>query len=313
MAYSSGTITSANPAADLYAAIVTAFDAHDNWDIIENVVISSVNHQVWRNNGTGTGANDFGTNFYIALIYNPTGGTTLDVKAFESYDSSLDKLVRPCVPVSSSLTPNANTSFGPETLSSGYTLDNTAVMVYARLATVTTGFDYYIQVSENRLCVATKFSTTDNAFYAGIFESLLAAGSEPFPLCVIGTTGQENAIGTDMGVSRHPGKTVAASNNFKFQLTNWSAVSGTAEQNDLMHGAAVASRALIRGIDADAATYGGPRGLLYDCVYLPDGTTATRNGALMQIGVAPSQENWRKFKFGTFGLSSGVWVKESAA
>lgn len=303
MGYRTGNIVSANPAADLVAQIEAEFDVHANWDLLDTVVIGANTHRVWKNRGTGSGANAFGQDFHVALEYAAAGGTTLRIRCFEAYDAVADKAIRPCVPTAGSLAINANGSHGDEV--AGFTLEN-ATLVYCDVLTVTTGFDYYIQASANRLCVAAKYSTTDTACYAGLFESLMAA--DPFPLCIIGTSGNENAVYTDTGVSRHPNKTTAETYNFVFQLDAWTQIAGTAQQNDLFHNGAHVSRALLRHNQALPAQYGRNRGLLYDVLLCPDGGTATRNGDLFPV----NGENYRKMRFGNFGYASGAWVREAA-
>jgi hypothetical protein len=302
MGYASGTITNANAADLLYTEIETLFTAHANWDHVETISSGGIEHEIWRNNGAN---NSFGSNFFIAIIYDATGGLTLDIKCFESWDGTNDKAIRPCVGATGSRTPNANGSYGNET--TGFVITDTTDMAYGRVSTPTTGYDYFIQVSQDRICVATKFSTTDHAIYAGLYESLLA--SDPFPICVGGTNGQENLAAGNFGLSRMPNKTIAATNNFQGDIKTWSDTSGTTEAADLMHGTAVASRVLLYNTGNVASTYGIIRGLLYDCCYLPDGATATRNGDALPI----SAVNWRKMKFGTVSLSVGVWVKETSA
>lgn len=307
MGYRTGALTSANPAADLAAQIEAEFNLHGNWDLEDTVTIGSNTHRVWKNRGTGTDANAFGQDFRVSLQYAAAGGTTLRLRCFEAFDAVNDKAIRPCVPTAGSSAINANGSFGDETL--GFTLEATQ-LVYADLLTVTTGFDYYVQVSRNRLCVGTKFSTTNTALYVGLFESLMAA--DPFPLCIVGTSGNENAFGADCGVSRHPNKTTVGADNFVFRLEPYSSIAGTAERNDLFHNAAYASRALLRHINnggaADEPVYGRNRGLLYDCELLPDGATATVNGATMVSGT----NTYTKLKFGTFGYAPGAWVLQGA-
>lgn len=310
MGYRTGSITSANPAADLYAQIEAEFNLHANWDFVDTVTIGSNTHKVWKNRGTGSGANAFGQDFFLDFQYAASAGTTLRVRAFELYDSVNDKCAHPCVPTASSLAINADGSWGDATpgVSTGYTLENTN-LVYAEILTVTTAFDYFIQVAVNKISVAAKFSTTNTALYAGVFEPLMAA--DPFPLCIVATSGNENSL-TDCGVSRHPNKTTTAADNFKFQCEAYNSQGGNAATADLFHNAAFASRILLRHINSagtsDAAIYGRNRGLLYNCVYLPDGGTATVNGDTMTSGA----ETYTKMKFGTFNLSAGGWVRQAA-
>jgi hypothetical protein len=305
MAFRSGAITDANPAAALVAQIEAEFDAHGNWDLADTVTIGTNTHRVWKNRGTGTGANAFGQDFHVDLQYDPAGGTTLRIRCFEAYDAVNDKAIRPCVGATTSLAINANGSHGDETL--GFTLEPTTAVVYADVLTVTTGFDFYIQVSANRLCVASKYSTTDTACYAGLFESLMAA--DPFPLCIGGTSGNENASTVDFGVSRHPVKTTTETNNFLFHMSPFSPISGDAQTNDLFHNAAVASRPFLRHLSNVPAQYGYARGLLHGAILLPDGGTASRNGDTLTVASA----TYTKMRVGTYGYASGLWVENAAA
>ena len=303
MAFRSGNIIDANPAAALVAQIEAEFDVHGNWDLVDTVTIGANTHRVWKNRGTGTGANAFGQDFHVDLQYNPAGGTTLRIRCFEAYDAVNDKAIRPCVPTGASQAINANGSFGDET--NGFTLE-AAQLVYADVLTVTTGFDYYIQVSSDRLCVASKYSTTDTACYAGLFESLMAA--DPFPLCILGTSGNENAYTADTGVSRHPNKTTTETFNFVHQMDVWTQIAGNAQTDDLFHNGAHVSRALLRHNQNAPATYGRNRGLLHGVLLCPDGGTATRNGDIFAI----NGEEYRKFRFGTFGYAAGAYVQSGA-
>jgi hypothetical protein len=299
--------TVSDPATQLVSQIEAEFDVHGNWDFVEEVITGAAPDEyarrVWKNRGTGTGANAFGSDFHIVIARRVDGTGTVYLFAFEAYDATNNKAIRPCVPTAASLAINANGSHGDETL--GFTLDS-ATLVSAYLPTANTGFDYYIQVSNNRLCAATKYSTTDAAVYVGLFETLMAA--DPFPLCIIGTSGNENAYTTDAGVSRHPNKTTTETYNFVFQMGTYSPIVGSAEAGDLFHNAAVASRAYLHHNQNLPGQYGRARGLLHDTLLLPDGPTATRNGDTITVGGA----TYRKYKFGTFGYASGAWVNDGA-
>ncbi len=365
MAYRTLTITNASPALALCQEIEAGFGEHANWDFVKDVVIGTFTYRVWKNRGTGTGANAFGQDFHIAFRYlTAAGGLDLRVVAFEAFDPGagwlastayavgnlvkptntttnpylfevttagtsaatepvwpaalgatvtdgtvvftnrgpLNKAIRPCVGASSSLLPNANNSHGDEKL--GFTLDS-ATLVYASITVPTTAFVSYVSVSAERVCAAVNYSTTDHAFYAGLFEPL--SSTEPFPLLVAATNGQENALTVDCGVSRHPGRTAAATDNFKFQVDAWTRISGTTQTADLFHGGGLASRALLRTYNVDAATYGVARGLLHDAILLPDGATATRDGDTLTIATLL----YTKMKCGTYGYPSGLWIKQS--
>lgn len=293
----------ANPAQYLYERIVEAFNAGLGWSYVGSVTIGSNTHQVWKNLGTGTGANFFGQDFYLDFQY-AASGTTLRVRAFESFIDATDHALRPVVPYATSLTPNSNNSFGDE--ATGYTLEAAQMGAYVDLLASASGFDYDVHTTVNRLCAASRYSTTDTACYAGLFESFLA--SDPFPLCLIGTSGNETFYTYDAGVSRHPGRTTAAAYNFVHRMVAFSAISGSADTEDLLHGSAFASRALLEAYNNPVTTYGRMRGLLYDVALLPDGATATRNGDT----IAGGGDTWARMKFGTSGYASGAWVNTDA-
>lgn len=304
MAYRTATITNASPALALCQEIEAGFAEHANWDYVKDVVIGTFTYRVWKNRGTGSGANSFAQDFFLAFRYQTAaGGLDLRVVAFEAFDATNNKAIRPCVGAASSLLPNANGSHGDEV--AGFTLDS-ATLVYASLTLPTTAFTSYLSVSADRVCCGVNYSTTDHAFYAGLFEPLSA--TEPFPLMIAATSGQENALTVDCGVSRHPGRTVAATDNFKFQVDSWTRISGTTQTADLFHGGGLASRALLRSMNADAATYGSARGLLHDAILLPDGGTATRNGDTLTIGA----DVYTKMRAGNYGYPSGLWVSQAA-
>lgn len=367
MTYRTATITNASPALALCQEIEAGFGEHANWDYVKDVVIGTFTYRVWKSRGTGSGANAFGQDYFLAFRYQTAaGGLDLRVVAFEAFTPSdppawtastaysvgafvkptntaanpylfeattagtsgateptwptslgatvtsgtavftnrgrLNKAIRPCVGAASSLAPNANGSHGDEV--NGFGLDS-ATLVYASITLPTTAFASYVSISNERVCAAVNYSTTDHAFYAGLFEPL--SSTEPFPLAVIATSGQENALTVDSGVSRHPGRTAAATDNFKFQVAAWTVISGTTQTADLFHGGGLASRALFRTLNADAATYGNARGLLHDAILLPDGSTATRNGDTLTIGA----DVYTKMRCGTYGFSSGIWVRQS--
>lgn len=306
MAYRTATITNASPALALAQEIEAGFGEHANWDFVKDVVIGTYTYRVWKNRGTGSGANAFGQDFFLAFRYlTAAGGADLRVVCFESFDATNNKAIRPCTGYTTNQTPNANGSFGDET--AGFTLDASA-LVYASITVPTTAYQSFVSVSADRVCCGVNYSTTDHAFHAGLFEPL--SSLETFPLMICATSGQENSSQSSSGVSRHPGRTAAATYNFAFEMDFWTQIAGNAQSADLFHGGGLASRALLRSTrtsDADKATYGYARGLLKDVIVLPDGSTATRNGDTITI----SGNVYTKMKFGTSGYPSGAWVRQS--
>lgn len=305
-------ITSATPATALITQIEAAFDVHDNWDFVEEVVIATFTHRVWKNRGSGLGANSFGSDFYVALRRATDGTGNVRLQTFEAWDAVNKRAIRPVVGGSggANITINANFSHGSEAIdgTGGFVLSNESRVMYAELVTNTVGFDWQLLVTNSVLIVGTKTSTTDHGVYCGLFDSLLAA--DPFPLCMGAKNSEENVWDGDFGTSRHPNKTVAATYNFTWRLLGWTIHSGSPETNDLLIGGALLARAVVSNTANDPVLFGRHRGLLKHCAFIPDGTNATRNGDAMQIGNPVS--TWTKIKLGTYGLAAGVWIDQSA-
>jgi hypothetical protein len=290
MAYATGTLTDANPAAALITLIEAQMTAQGGtWVFVEEVVISTNTYRVWRNKGSGVAnPNSFGTDFYIALRRQTAAGSTdVSVLAFEVWDATNKKAIRPVAGSANSQAINANFSFGDET--NGFTLANVAAYVGIR-PLVTTGFDYIIQVSKNQIAIGAKVSTNDSACYAGLFESLLPS-AHPFPLCLVGGgTSSNGTLATTCGVSRHPTVTTTGTNNFQHTLANLITPAGDATSNiDKLHASAVGSRVLVSPSGV-VGSYGQFHGLLYNVMSLNQGTTAWRTGDTIPV----SGENWVK-------------------
>lgn len=290
MAYSAGALTDANPASALIALIEAQMTAQGGtWVFVEEVVISTSTYRVWRNKGSGvTNPNSFGTDFYIAFRrLTAAGSTDVSVMAFEVWDATNKKAIRPVAGSSTNQAINANFSFGDEV--NGFAL-NLVTATAGLKALVTTGFDYIIQVSKNQIAFGAKVSTTDSAVYAGLFESLLPS-AHPFPLCIVGGgTTTSGSISTGAGVSRHPTLTTTQANNFQHNLANMITPAGDATSLiDKLHGAAVGSRILLTPTGV-SSTYGTYHGLLYNGMGLTQGGTAWRTGDTIPV----SGENWVK-------------------
>lgn len=297
MSYSSGTITSATPASDLLSTLESLLTAHGSWSYVQQVTLSGNNYRVWKSNGSGTGANSFGQDFYVIFRADTAANNVLACVA-ESFITSSGNVVRPVAGKNSSSPLNANGSFGNET--TGIALNDSS-LPYVYVQTPTGGFPYYISITANRICLA---SGSNTAFYVGLFDSLLPA--EPFPLCMSCTYSIRPFSQGDSGASRQPGKAAGNTDTYNFchRLYTWTTTSGNTQTVDVAFGAPLASRVLLAPYSQNASQYGYARGLLYDCFYLPDGSTATRNGDTMSVG----SDAYVKMMFGTSQLSAGVWV-----
>lgn len=301
MAYAAGALTDANPAAALITLIEAQMTAQGGtWVFVEEVVISTNTYRVWRNKGSGvTNPNSFGTDFYIAFRRaTAAGATDVVVMAFEVWDATNKKAIRPVAGSTTNQAINANFSFGDET--NGFTLALVAATAGLR-SLVTTGFDYVIQVSKNQIAFGVKVGVNDSAVYAGLFESLLPT-AHPFPLCLIGGgTGSTGTLSTTHGVSRHPTMTGTNTNNFQHAISALLTGAGDATSLiDKLHGSAVGSRVLLSP-SGTANTYGQYHGLLYNVMNLNNGGTTWRTGDTIPV----SGENWVK---AYFAAGSTYWL-----
>lgn len=298
MSYTSGTLSSSTstPGADLLSQLESMLTSHANWDYVQDVTISGSTYRVWKNRGSGTGANSFGQDFYVH--FRVDSSQNLNVSASEGFVTASGNVIRPVAGSSAGQALNSNGSFGDET--NGLALNSSSVpYAYVQTAAAT---PYYISVTSNRICLA---SGAGSAFYAGLFDSLLP--NEPFPLCITATSGMETFYYTaDGGTSRQPGKSAGNTDayNFCHKLSAWTVTSGDTQTIDIAIGAPLASRVLLAPTQQNPTTYGTARGLLYDCFYLPNGANATRNGDTMTVG----SDVYVKMKFGTSNLIAGVWV-----
>jgi hypothetical protein len=324
MAYRSGNILNADPAAELISQIEGTFADHTgNWEFVEEVTISTLPHRVWRNRGTGaTNNNSWGVDFYISIWKVST--TEIRIKCFESWDATNKKVIRPCRSSSTALSLNANYSWGDET--NGQTLEQTTSgntsttgATYAGFGTMaTTGFDYFIVATKDQLRVALKIGASDYAMGAGVFETLLTASpAELFPLYLqdSGTGGNFAGAGGQVAWSRHPNAAnlTATSGNLNGGIPNISlspimgGIGSTAV--DRFHGSShLMARPLIRSNSSsasDGGNFGYYRGLMYDTVILANNGGTTRNGDTVTLG----SDVYVKM---TSGSTPIHWVKRDA-
>ena len=302
MAFSSGTITSDTPAAALVTAIEAELTTHTNWTFVEEVVISTFTYRVWECLGTG---NSFGTSFFVVLAC-ATGGTgNLTIKCMEQWQpagAAADR-ARRIVVMQQNVAPNdIEFTFNDTT---DYALDSSLFMSVA-IPTNTTGFEWYLQVSINRICVGSKVGTGDYGCYVGLFEPLMP--SDPFPLVMLSNTYSTWGYA---GASRHPNKTTATTYNWRFFPGQFLYFSSTENVgvNNLFYGTAIASRVVLNAVST-AAIYGSVRGLLYDVV-LCDVTTSVRSGDTITVdGVTYTY--MRVCAPASAIYQPGVWVKNTA-
>lgn len=315
MAHGSGTIASATPAEALITAFEGVLNTHDNYDFVEEVVAGTQTWRVWKNRGSGLGANAAGADYHFAFC--PFSATALRMRAFENWDTTGKKAMRPVRGSSTSLTPNADGSWGDTT--TGYALDVATNLQYRSFSGLnTTGFDWFMHASKDRIWMGIKQSSLDSSFSLGHFESIVQGG-EANPLYFIQDStlaANEGSISpTNMwcGTSRMPGAPLTAAGGL-FQhfagasMTNTLLKGGIGNaERDHWHGDSItACRFLLQagGGGVTPTAHGLLRGYLRDTLFLVSDGSA-RTGDTITLG---GEIYW------AFKHAGGVfWSKRSAA
>lgn len=323
MAHTYNTITDADPAARLIEAIETMMAAHDNWDLQESgLVISSSTISVWKNRGTGLGANSFGADFYVA--FERTSTTGVRIRAFEAYTPAAGvpanaRQIRPCKAGGTSpLTPNADGSWG---LAAGYGLTDTSNTEYLSVAgLLTTGFEYGIILSKNYLRLALRQGASDANGEVGLLESILPGAPGPVePMPLYTHSGQGSGLitpswtngGTQIATSRHP---ALPDQTARTQLYNLTAQSvdivkggpGALTEYDRWQGSGVilVGRPWWVTAGTPKSVYGYVRGRLYDFVTV-ESSPSSRVADEWTVNPG-SPEVWWRWLYTT---GAGGWAK----
>jgi hypothetical protein len=313
MAIASGTINSATPASALRTAIEGVFTAHSNWTAVEMVSLSSVDHYVYKNHGTGvTDNNSLGSDFYFCIAHATAGTGSLTFRTFEDYNAGSDLMIRPVMEDTSNAT-NADTSG----LATGGVVLNTAsgcMTVSAIPATAPNTSDYYIVASKNALHLMLRRSDSASVYslYAGLFSSFVTIANE-FPLCMGSNVAGNTNISTNMfGTSRHPGRIsqAASTSQFAHALSGLTPRTGDTANVDLWRGKAQASKALLSSIvyqtPTSVPTFGGLRGTLYDVSIIPAASGVT-------LGMGDTLDDIDTFDHWYSGYGGqACWVNKSA-
>lgn len=181
MTYIASTMTSANPAADLYALIDPALSAA-GYVFVDTVVIGARTHKMWR---SPAGSNAQNLDWYLDVAYTTSGAGSVWFAPFEDFNPTTDLGVRGlCMNTTSTIEQTYYSRFG----ATGYALEtNWATVSHAnnRLDLSTSSFGYWISITPNRVIGLTTISTT-KLVYAGLYKPSDAftahAGASLFPL-----------------------------------------------------------------------------------------------------------------------------------
>lgn len=293
------------------------------YEFREQVTTGGQVWRIWRNRGSSPAAlpNVFGQDWHFAFCR--INSTELRVRCFEDWHMSNDalnpmRMIRPCAHgnANNSLTPNSNGSYGDEV--AGYVLENTsAVQPYIGFTTLpTTGYEWYVHTTRNRVLMAIKGPSTDSWLQFGIFESLLTSNpAEPMPLYMqhdppgygVSNIQSPGSYGY-AALSRHPNVLSPPQThcfNHVFDMSPYEYVIGGigTAVNDRYHGSVplIGRPRLYTYTGKGSEIVGRHRGKVYDMWYVATQPTTTRTGDTVTMNGVPHVI----FNSGGFGR---VWV-----
>ncbi len=215
MAYISGTLTSANPAADLYALIAPALTTA-GYTLVDTVVISTRTHKVWKSAAADNVQN---LDWFLDVAYTTTGVGSVWLSPFEDFNPTTDLGFRgPYNASNASIEGTYYSRYG----ATGYALETNWATVSSNNNSIeasTTSFGYWISITINRVIGLSTVSAAKTV-YCGLFEPsadhVAHAGASLFPLIVGPLTDSVGIDGTNTSntmVTRAP-KATAISNWF---------------------------------------------------------------------------------------------------
>jgi len=167
MTYIASSLTSANPAADLYTAMATALSTA-GFTLVDTVVISTRTHKVWK---SAAGSNAQGLDWYLDVAYTTTGNGSVWLGAFEDYNATTHVGTRG--PYN-----NGNDTNNPEsTFYSRFGATTSALETswthisnnVSQIQVQTSAFAYWISITTDRVIAMTSVAPT-SVMYCGFFE-----------------------------------------------------------------------------------------------------------------------------------------------
>ena len=171
---------------------------------VTNVAINgtgstSFSCDVFKCSGSGTDANDAGFDWYMGILrYGAVTASGLQIFIAEEYDSALLKFKKIGHYLAGnsnqlSIGPNKYIKAGTTELDAYATVSSQFSYIAKFVSTInTTGFTYYIVLTNNYLAVSTLVGTTEKFGFLGLFESLVVDNSlatpaiERLPLVLVG-------------------------------------------------------------------------------------------------------------------------------
>jgi len=273
MAYTQGVTAAMSSQGTVWRDIIeAAFNAHDNWDFVEEWTSGTQVHRIWRNRGSGLGANRIGTDFFVGLMRDTTALTTFRMYAFEMWDATAKRIIRPCGHAQAVSPPaaNANGSYGNET--TGFSPSDVATYLYSSVDTTTGNtYTWALMVTRDYLNF---YSWRNGAGQPTVItlgywvDSLVTAFPDPVPLFQGQSTSFSSNTNAFIFSSRHPGRGGTSDNlNWQHVALNQGQYGGSIGSGvDMFHGGFVTPRVgiLATGGGSSPQLYGRLRGVARD-------------------------------------------------
>lgn len=312
MTYTSNSLTSANPAADLYTAIASALTSA-GFTLVDTQVISTRTHKVWKSAG---GSNSAALDWYLDVAYTTTGNGSVWLGSFEGY-STPNGLRGPYKAAATDLT-TADASTFSRYGSSSSALETNWTHVAGNTAQIqcqTTAFAYFVSVTTDRVIAMTSVAPTSIA-YCGLFDPFTPwankCGSALYPL-VTATVNSPAAINSSAHSS---GGTAALTRRPPISdASNWTTApsiqAAWCESGGGIYGSGYAGP-VVPVDTASSLLYDAPHGGRLQIQHL--WTTAGGNyvaiGLLKDVGVFLSNSVTRG---DTITISGNTWVLSSTS
>lgn len=207
MTYISGTLTSANPSADLYALMEPALTSA-GYTLVDTVVISTRTHKIWRSNAAG---NDANLNWFLDVTYTTTGAGNMWLSPFEDYNAATDTGIRGVVYDATTTVEQTYYSRYGAVGSALETNWTAAVNTFNAIDVSTASFTYWISITQNRVIALSSISV-EKVVYCGLWEPNAThaayVGASSFPLVVgmlgAGTMAAAGGVVGNAGLTRIP-------------------------------------------------------------------------------------------------------------
>lgn len=276
-----GTINSPTPGKAVIDYIESALALHSNWEFVEEYTHATVyKWRVWRCKGVG---NAFGSDWYLLLHWRTDAASVIAAMPCESYNTTTHAATNIVGPgAGGTTTPGANGEFTGSGGSTPMVLTTTPSNYPWNLsAPVSTAFTQFVNVSNDRLCVASSLATSGG--YFGLFDSLAAA--DPFPLCMAGESCYMGGASYEAGWSRHPmadsADYVSQSLWFRGDPSRVGLENSGYNSPDKIGGKVFFPRIALQ--TPNESLVGKYRGLLLDALGSPNGSTASAVGDTITI------------------------------